>query len=195
MNVNSPKLEKFRQLVVDMNVQWQMYDDLFSDPQNYSTFDRTGPNFWVHLRSYLLDLLLLSIARFFDPPGTPNHENFSLSAVLDFPEVVSVRPELCQQLDVLKPKWERGIQTWRNKRLSHSDMPTVMGTKPLPNFPFSDIEDLITGISDFAREIDHRLNQRDVSYRIGITRWVPEVLSYLKAGIERREEKRSKQKK
>lgn len=180
MNVDSPKLKRLRDLVVDLNVQWQMFDELFSDAKNYAVFNRTGPSFWIHLRTYLLDAILLSISRFFDPAANQGQTNLSLAAVITFQEVASIRHDLERQLDKMRPVWERGIKIWRHKKLSHSDMPTALGQAPLPDIPISEVKTLVSGISEFVREIDHRLNQVDVSYNISVSQWVPQVLRHLK---------------
>ena len=181
MRIDSPTLEKFRRLVVDLNVQWQMFEGLFSEPSNFIAFNRCGANFWVHLHSYLLDLLFLSISRFFDPAVQLRQQNLSLQVVADLPEARPIAGELRRRLDQMKPVWERGIKTWRNKRLSHSDMPTALGSATLPDIPTSDILALVEGISSFAWEIDHRLNQCDVSYKVALNGWVPEILQRLES--------------
>jgi hypothetical protein len=62
-------------------------------------------------------------------------------------------------------------------------MPTALGQAPLPDVPHSEVKTLVSGISDFVREIDHRLNQVDVSYSITVSQWVPQVLGYLEKGV------------
>jgi hypothetical protein len=190
MNVDSPELERLRNLIVDLNVQWQMFDELFSDTKNYAVFNRTGPNFWIHLQTYLLDTIFLSISRFFDPAATRNQMNLSLATVCAFKEVVSIRLDLERRLREMRPVWERGIKIWRHKKLSHADMPTALGLAPLPDIPHSEVKTLVSGISDFVREIDHRLNQVDVSYRITVSQWVPQVLGYLEKGVRETDKNR-----
>ena len=185
MNVDSPELKHLRNLVLDLNVQWQMFDELFSDAKNYAVFNRTGPNFWIHLQIYLLDTIFLSISRFFDPMANRNQTNLSLATVCAFQEVGSIRLDLERRLNDMRPVWDRGIKIWRHKKLSHSDMPTVLGQEPLPDIPYSEVKNLVSGISEFVREIDHRLNQVDVNYEISVSKWVPQVLRYLEEGVRR----------
>lgn len=191
MKVNSEQLEALRRLVIDLNVQWQMFEDLYSHDEHFAIFNRTGPMFWDHLRAYQLDTIFSSISRFFDPAANSSQENLSLAAVLNFAEVAAIRPDLAQRLKKLVPVWKRGIKIWRHKKLSHSDKETALGVVALPDVPFLEIKELIVGITDFVREIDHRLNQTDVGYHVSISQWVPQVLSYLRAGIEKKDKDRT----
>jgi hypothetical protein len=185
MKIDTPQLKCLRELVVDLNVQWQMLDELFSDPKNYAIFNRTGPNFWVHLQTYLLDTIFLSISRFFDPSKSGSHTNFSLATVIELHELTPIKPELERRLSKMLPTWEKGIKVWRHKRLSHSDMPTLMAKGSLPDVPHSEVKDLVSDISEFVREIDHLLNQVHVGYRVSVSQWVPQVMRHLEAGIQK----------
>jgi len=185
LKINSEELERLRRVVIDLNVQWQMFEELFLDSTNYAVFNRTGALFWDHFRAYLLDALFASISRFFDPVGNKHQMNLSLAAVLEFPEIVTIKVDLERRLTAMIPVWEKGVKIWRHKKLSHSDLSTALGKSSLPEVPFSEVKKLVDDISGFVREIDHQLNQTDVSYRINPTKWTPEVLRYLKAGIQK----------
>jgi AbiU2 len=185
MKIDTPQLKRLRELVVDLNVQWQMLDELFSDPKNYAVFNRTGPSFWIHLQTYLLDTVFLSISRFFDPAKSLNHTNFSLATVIELKEVAPIKRDLELRLSKMRPTWEKGIKLWRHKKLSHSDMPTVMAEESLPDIPHSEVKVLVSDISEFVREIDHLLNHVDVNYRVSVSQWVPQVMRYLETGIQK----------
>lgn len=185
MNVDSKQIELLRRAVVDLNVKWQMYEELFELPENYAVFHRSGPLFWDHFRAYLLDAIFATVSRFFDPAKTYHQENLSLSAATEFEEFTQIKTELDDKLAKLRPVWERGIKIWRHKKISHADMATALGHQSLPDVPISEIRELIVGISVFVKTIDHQLNSVDVSYSIGLSQWVPQVLKYLRAGIEK----------
>ena len=185
MKIDTPELKRVRELVVDLNVQWQLFDELFSDAKNYTVFNRTGPGFWIHLQTYLLDTIFLSISRFFDPAKTGGHTNLSLATVIELHGLAPIKPELERRLSLMRPTWEKGIKVWRHKRLSHSDMPTLMAKAALPDILHSEVRGLVSDISEFIREIDHRLNHVDVSYRVSVPGWVPQVIRYLEAGVRK----------
>lgn len=190
MKIDSPELERLRQLTVELNVQWQMFDELFSDPTNLVIYNRTGPQFWNHLRQYLLDLLFISISRFFDPPKSCGEENFSLETVLNFKEVAPIRGPLKAVKDEMQRVWENGIKPWRHKHLSHIDVSVQLGVERLPDVPISDVRDLVAGISRFVHDIDLQLNKVGQGYHVAIHGWVPQVLAYLRRGVEKTDEKR-----
>ena len=185
MNAIPLEFEPLRTLVRDLKVQWQMFDDLYSESKHYYLFQRTGPRFWMQLREYLLDVVFTSISRFFDPPRNRSQKNYSLAAVLEKPEVSSIRKDLQARLDLLTSKWEKGIKQWRHKKLSHSDTEIVLGREALPEIPYADISDLVSGIAAFVNEIDLRLYDFEVAERVEIAQWVPQVMRYLKAGVEK----------
>jgi hypothetical protein len=92
------------------------------------------------------------------------------AAVIQFPEVASITSDLSQRPAAMIPVSKRGIKIWRHKKISHSDLLTALGKSSLPDLPFSEIQQLVEDISDFAREIDHRLNQTDVCYRVSLVK-------------------------
>jgi hypothetical protein len=188
MKTPTTRLAKFYELVIDLNIQWQMFDSLYAPTEHYPVFDRTGPNFWNHLQTYLLDALFLSISRFFDPARMRESENPSLRAVISFDEVNPIRDELSAREADMRLIWERGIKIWRHKRLSHSDMNTALRIDTLPDVPFADIKDIVERISQFAREINHRIHEYDQSYKVSIVQWTPQIMDYLRHGIERKDE-------
>jgi len=189
MKTPTARLAKFDQLVIDLNIQWQMFDGLYAPSEHYPVFNRTGPNFWNHLQAYLLDALFLSVSRFFDPAKMRDSDNLSLRAVIDFEEVCGIRNDLKEREAVMRLIWEKGIKVWRHKRLSHSDMQIALRPDILPNVPFADVKDLVSGISEFARVINCRLHEYDQSYQVSLVQWTPQVIEYLRHGIEQKDAK------
>ncbi len=182
------RLKRLSELILDLNVQWQVFDELYSPAANYAVFNRTGAAFWKHLWYHLLDDLFISISRFFDPARTKWQENLSLAAAMNFPEVAPIRKDLQHRLREMKPIWERGIKAWRHKKLSHNDMATALGKQTLPDVPLSEAQELVSKITDFVRQMEQQMNKCDASYRCSPTGWVPQVTRYLRLGIEKKDE-------
>ncbi len=185
-----PTFEALNHLVLELNVRWQMFEELYSDAENYVVLNRTGANFWGTLHNLLVDDLMLAISRYLDPAKTGKNDNFSLAAIVALPEVAAFRTDLQTRLDAINLIWTRGVKDWRHKRLSHSDMATTLGANTLPTVPFTEIKELVEGITGFAREITHQLYHYDQSFHCSQTGWVPQVLRYLKLGIEKTDENR-----
>lgn len=172
-------LRAFDQSVIRLNIQWQMFDELYEPDKHYKIFSHTGANFWIYLREFLLDGLISSISRFFDPAKNRQQENLSLSAILELHDVADIRENLDRQLQAMSSKWESSIKMWRHKKISHAD--TAIATQPfgLPPLPFSDFGDLVADISNFARTISLHVRKYDSSYQIGIPQWVPQLMEQL----------------
>ena len=172
--------EHFENLVVDLNIQWQMFDELFSEPENHLLFRKSGAAFFLHLREYLSDLLCLSISRFFDPPQSSGRDNLSIKALLAYFELDPVRNELTTTEVELRAKWENGIRTWRHKRLAHSDLETAFSGATLPAIPYADIQYLVEGISRLSRKMRQCGCGTDVHYKIHMREWIPVLLRQLR---------------
>jgi hypothetical protein len=188
----NPTFEALNQLVLELNVRWQMFDELYSEAENYEVLNRTGANFWGTLHNTLVDDIMMAISRYLDPAKMGKNDNFSLAAIIALPEVAAFRDDLQKRLDAINLIWSRGVKDWRHKRLSHSDMATTLGNNTLPTVPFTEIKELVDGITSFAREITHQVLHFDQSFRCSITGWVPQVLRYLKLGVEKTDENRLK---
>jgi len=191
-NGTSPTFEALNQLVLELNVRWQMFDELYSEAKNYAVLNRTGANFWSNLHNLLIDDLMLAISRFLDPARMGKNDNFSLAAIVALLEVASFRADLQKRLDAINLVWSRGVKDWRHKKLSHSDMATVLGSNTLPDIPFTEIKVLVDGITGFAREVTHQLYHFDQGFGCSMTGWVPQVLDYLKLGVQKKDEIRLK---
>lgn len=144
--------------------------------------------FWFDIQNCLIEKILQSISRFFDPAGNRHQQNLSLQTIISLPELASLRLDLEQRLKKMRPIWVTGIAVWRNKKLSHSDLPTSLGKAALPQIPFWQVGELVSGITEIARQIDLQLNNVDVSYKVSTGEWVPKVLGYLRAGVQKRDE-------
>jgi AbiU2 len=188
MQTISPEFECFERLVVQLNAEWQMFDKLFLRDANYPLFNRTGRMFWFDIQNCLVDVILQSISRFFDPARNQSQQNLSLQAVISLPKLAPMRADLNRRLEKMRTVWEPGIMVWRHKKLSHSDLPTALGIAALPKIPFSDVQNLVTGITDIAHEIRLRVDGVDVNYKAATGDWVPKVLGHLRDGVKWREE-------
>jgi len=175
---------RLQNLVADLNIQAQMYDDLFSLPENALVFNEAAGNFFKHLRWFLQQLIFGSISRLLDPPETCGHENLSLRGILDYEQVDPIRNKLAHCLSQIESAWVPGVKVWRNKILSHNDLATLLQKSPLPEIEIEVMLKLVDGITQFVRQIERDLFYKNVSYKIKIDAWVPRLIRCLKRGIE-----------
>jgi hypothetical protein len=106
--------------------------------------------------------------------------------MISFEEVAQIKEGLSTECDRLEALWEAGIKIWRNKRLSHNDLPTAFNDQNIPGIPNKDIQTLVEGIVEFARRLENHVFKRDQSYEVSISGWVPQLIRYLRLGIERK---------
>jgi hypothetical protein len=176
------RIEVFNKIITDLNVRWHAFDQLFSNQTNLAILDRTGRAFWDFLWSLMLDDLFLSISRLFDPP----QENLSLREVVSFKEVQAIRSSLQKRVDEMEPDWKKGMKVWRNKRIAHWDKKTALGEHKLPEVLISEVKQLVGGINAFARAVNIEAHHHDIDFQLSPTGWGLQVLSYLKLGIEKK---------
>lgn len=185
MQVPPEKISRFGDLVLELNLQRQMFKDLFGGSDHLDVFQEAGVNFWSNLQIYLLDLLFLSVSRFFDPALSCGRANLSIPAIIELSDVAAIRDNLKKRESEMRRSWEVGIMHWRHKRISHTDLNTALQGNLLPDIPIASLYGLVDQISDFARYIHLSLYDHDVSYDIVTSRWVPQMLFYLKEGVEK----------
>lgn len=183
----SPEFAQFERLALTLLTEWQMYEELFIRPENEPLFRNTGALFWAKLRYILLDNIILGIARFFDPPdgkrGSSNRKNLSLRFIVTLPELSPIREEVEKKGKLLWPVYQRGADHWRNGRIGHNDLMNSL-EEPLPDIDLKDLETLVDGIWDIIAFAHHVLGGVEIRRRVSFIGWVPDVMKYLKLGLE-----------
>jgi hypothetical protein len=180
--------EALNRVVLELNVHWEMFEGLYSDPEHLVTFNRTGANFWETIRELLVDQLMLSISRFFDPSKSLGGVNCSLETMIELPEVAGIKADLETRVGEMRKVWAPRIKAWRHKKLSHTDLKTALGVSILPEVTYKEIGQLVDSITAFSRQIQHHVYQRDIGYHCSQTGWTPQVIKYLQLGVEKRDE-------
>jgi hypothetical protein len=190
-------LPRFQDMVTHLNIQWQMYEDLFRT-EHYPIFNNTACTFFYHLRWYLFDGLISSIARFLDPPGNRHQEIhqeiLSLERICLLSDVAGMRPELTKQLDDMKILAKPGIGFWRNNVCAHANLQTVLREIDIPKVHVDELRDLVTRISAFAHQLT--LIHSNVGHEFHVNtgwHWVSLLLEDLEAGIAQRQARLAEQ--
>ena len=174
----------FHNLTLLLHMQWQMFRDLYFDLSNQEIFDKSAPIFFNHLNDHLLDLLFLSISRFFDPATQNGYRNVSIEHILSYKEISGISDTLEDIVRDPRLKWEKGIRVWRHKRLSHSDLESYIDRERIPSIPISDVQEIVEAICSFSKAIHRHLDQKDMKYEVYISHWVPDLIRYLRRGID-----------
>ncbi len=188
----SPSMKEFMKLVTDMNLQWKMFDDIYGKDENYPVLNGVGTQFWNYLQDKMLDMLFLSISRFFDPVGGGANVNLSLKCIITLPEVADIQAELIKREVKMRANWEKGIKIWRHKRISHSDKAFALKEVIIPEVKFTDMKKLVDDITEFADFVHIKINIYQMDYTPGASDWIPSLFHVIKMGLDAHEEEMKK---
>ena len=105
------------------------FRELFSRAEDVSLLNAlTGGDFTWDLQQILWDDLLLRVCRLTDPATTGRKENLTVARLPDFCEQYGAALHDQMKRLVDEAAKEAGFaRDWRNRRISHSDLPTVIG--------------------------------------------------------------------
>jgi hypothetical protein len=169
--------------------KWRQFEGVFAAPAaDIQVLNKTAPDFFVQAREALIDDILLSLCRITDRPRSGGLENFSLGQLANHAEVQAL-PDLARNLARLTSQAEALVEfarQRRNKRLAHSDLPTVLRPEDNPLLPYkrSNVNDALTAISAVVSRVQRHLTGGDGYYDDAIGFGDSHRLfQYLRAGI------------
>lgn len=180
-------LDLLDQLVVNLNIRWKLYRDLFQSEEQIGIFSESGPGVWEVLHECTLDAIFMEISRLMDPSASCGHTNLSFEYVLQDVPRTGFTAKLDNQLAEAKELYVESIKPWRDRRLGHNDLDTLAGKKALPDVPYSQINDIMDKINKIAKCIALTVWQIDQQFVPAIpgSQWTPRLFLVLKAGVEK----------
>ncbi|MCX5658083.1 MAG: hypothetical protein NTZ48_07710 [Candidatus Omnitrophica bacterium] len=185
--------------MIDKNLLHQLSDDLSSAMTDLYEFkiiynvdqmdllNRTAPFFFLKLRDYYWNRLILAISRFTDPIKSNGFENLSIKVLTEFAKDL---PEPLEQKIVKNienvVKASGKIREYRNKIISHRDMNTAILTDDdLPIIYVETVEYIFSSIDDSLNIFYHHLeNTHEEHCPTLITHGAQSLLYYLSLGNE-----------
>jgi hypothetical protein len=116
----------------------------------------SAPYFFAITKQILFDELILTISRLTDKPRGFGRDNASIEQLIEQIKTHGYA-ELATDLMIMLRKFRREydfFQLWRHRRVSHSDLLTVLGksTDPLPGISRHQVEGAIKDIVDIINE-------------------------------------------
>lgn len=185
--------------MLDLGFLQKLSDDLFTAMADLYEFkiiysadqlellNCTAPFFFVKLREYYWNRLILAISRFTDPPKSNGFENLSIKVLTEFAKEL---PEPLEKMinqnveNVLKASIT--IREYRNKIISHRDMTTATLTEDdIPTIFVETIENIFSTIDDSLNIFYHHLDNTHVEHcPTLITHGAQSLLYYLSVGKE-----------
>jgi hypothetical protein len=144
----------------DCHAQWGHLMDLYGNPKLVPKLANAGVVLFNDLQAYLVDGVLLTLARLADPATTRVRgiieDNLSFSRIVqEVPvEEIGLITKLESRLNIYLAKAEN-IKTHRNKRIAHHDLTTMLQSPPgiLPGLTIGDIRQAIDAAENFVQTL------------------------------------------
>lgn len=169
--------------VLDLHVRWNQYIALYSGDEvdtKMAIMNAVAPTFFFWDREAWLDGIFQAISRLMDKSLVTKKQTLGFNAIvekLDEPLKTNLQP-LMKDIILI---YQRGIQQWRNKRLSHSDRDYHLGLTRLPDVPINDVKELVLKFEQLINTISLELYDETGAYfEIEVQNGAEKLLSVLK---------------
>ena len=145
-----------------------------------------GGGFTWDIQNVLWDDLLLRVCRLTDPPKSAGKRNLTVTRL----------PAFCQQRDAaLHDHVAQLVQTavqaaefardWRNRRISHSDLATAVGTaKPLAPASLDNVTSALDAVHAVLNTISNALMDSQIANTVSVTPRARAFLSYARQLVD-----------
>ncbi len=147
----------------------------------------TAPFFFIKLREFYWNRLILAISRFTDRPKTNGYENLSIQVLTEFAKELPepLEKQINQNVESVL-KTSVSVRDYRNKFISHRDVETAKLTDhDFPTIYVETIENMLSIIGDSLNIFYHHLeNTHEEHCPILITHGAQSLLYYLSLGKE-----------
>lgn len=171
------------QETVSLHAKWELYLDLFGDPNRISVLNDSAPAVFQLVEECLRNDMTISFGRLTDPAKTGNKDNLSLAQLVDSltPSCnKSMSDQLLDRLETLRDHC-KSITQWRNRRVAHNDLATFLHyhPDPLPNIGQAYITDALAMLASLVNVIQVHFADGQTCYTRGSYRGNGQQLIYL----------------
>jgi hypothetical protein len=152
-----------------LHARWIMYRQLFANsPQRIDLLNECASTFFYTIQDVLIGEVQIAMSKLTDRARTVRHENLSLEQLQERVEnhgETGLQPTLRKILDELHQKCQP-FRTWRNKRLAHLDLTTVMQSvlNPLPGISRQMIEEALELVRKYMNTIQRHYEEGETAY-------------------------------
>jgi AbiU2 len=180
-------------LVVDLNIKWRLYRELFQVDSHYALFGESGPGVWSVLRDSLLDDVFMTAARLLDPAASFGKENLSFERIISSLPQSDEQSRIKRDYQGIKSLYNRTLRDWRNWKLSHNSLKAITGASLLPDVSYGDVARLTDGVNQLARALGLMIRNIDQRHEPCISNqdWVWSLIEVLKSGIKPRQNRKT----
>jgi len=161
------QFEAAKQQLITASAKWQLVEQLFAKSKTRSEFlKRTGSGFFALVKDSLVTDVMISLGRLLDRPNQKGNENLTLERLVTSVSELG-NGELALKLDVhlvnARAAYD-ATRLYRNKRLAHNDLKTILEQDANPLRPAT-----VGDVRKTLREAGEFLNIIDLHYRRSTT--------------------------
>lgn len=161
------QFEAAKQQLITASAKWQLVEQLFAKSQGRSDFlRRTGSGFFALVRDSVVTDVMISLGRLLEKPHLKGNDNLTLERLMTSVSELGTEelvPKLAYHLQNAKAAYE-ATRLYRNKRLAHNDLKTILEQEAMPLPPAT-----VGEIRTTLREAGEFLNIIDLHYRRSTT--------------------------
>ena len=148
------------------------FRELFTRPEDVSLMNAlTGGAFTWDIQNVLWDDLLLRVCKLTDPPKSAGKHNLTVTVLPAFcePHGAALYDQV-QHLVRTAVKKATFARDWRNRRISHSDLATAVGTaEPLAPASLERVTSALDAVHAVLNTISNQLMQAEIQNSITVT--------------------------
>ena len=161
------QFEAAKQQLITASAKWQLVEQLFAKSKTRSEFlKRTGSCFFALVKNSLVTDVMISLGRLLDRSNLKGNENLTLERLVTSVSELG-NGELALKLDVhlvnARAAYD-ATRLYRNKRLAHNDLKTILEQDANPLCPAT-----VGDVRKTLREAGEFLNLIDLHYRRSTT--------------------------
>jgi len=161
------QFEAAKQQLITASAKWQLVEQLFAKSKTRSEFlKRTGSGFFALVKDSLVTDVMISLGRLLDRSNLKGNENLTLERLVTSASELE-NGELALKLDVhlvnARAAYD-ATRLYRNKRLAHNDLKTILEQDANPLRPAT-----VGDVRKTLREAGEFLNIIDLHYRRSTT--------------------------
>jgi hypothetical protein len=161
------QFEAAKQQLITASAKWQLVEQLFAKSQVRSDFlRRTGSGFFALIRDSVITDVMISLGRLLDKPRLNGNDNLTLERLMTSVSELGdqeLAPKLADHLQNAKAAYN-ATRLYRNKRLAHNDLKTILEQELMPMPPAT-----VGEIRTTLREAGIFLNIISLHYRKSTT--------------------------
>lgn len=163
------QFEAAKQQLITASAKWQLVEQLFTKSKTRSEFlKRTGSGFFALVKDSLVTDVMISLGRLLDRSNLKVNENLTLERLVTLVSELGNR-ELALSLDVhlvnARAAYD-AARLYRNKRLAHNDLKTILeqDANPLRPATVGDVRKTLREAGDFLNLIDFHYRKSTTTF-------------------------------